>query len=208
LRKYVIELRLGLDDLAAAIPVVVQSRERVSAPAGMMGGALAGMMGEALDQFRAEAQADKAAVEALRTRLDGIEPIRLFASFNTVQAKVVTAHEVRVRVQQLREKYADAAAVEARIREHLRAATVTRANRPEAWMYPMRRPIRAPESQAIIVSINGVRHTGLYAVAGGVVTVTYRGEELSSLVGASAKSTAIILLHELVRAQLKRGRDT
>jgi hypothetical protein len=111
-------------------------------------------------------------------------------------------------VQQLREKYADAAAVDTRIREQLRAATVTRANRPEAWMYPMRRPIRAPESQPIIVTISGVRHTGLYAVASGVVTVTYRGEELSSLVGASAKSMAIFLLDELVRAQLKRGVDT
>jgi hypothetical protein len=61
LRKDAVELRLALDDLATTIPASVQSRMRVSAAASGMGGAM--------DQFRAEAEADGAAIAALRARL-------------------------------------------------------------------------------------------------------------------------------------------
>jgi hypothetical protein len=206
LRSYVDGLRVALDQLAATIPVAVQSREGLSAEAGMTSGALA-MLGEALDQFRAEARADTAAVEALRIRLDGVERVRLLASFKTIETKVMTAYEVRVCVQQLREKYTRAAAADVQFREHLRATAAARANPPKSWMYLMRHQMRVPESQPIIVTINGVQHTARYALTNGVVTVIYRGEELSSVVGASANSTATILLNELVRTQLKRGGD-
>ena len=120
-RKDVVELRLALENLAATIPVAVQSRERVSAAAGMMGGAM--------EQFRAEARADTATVETLRGQLGGIEPIPLLASYNTVEAKAVTAQEVRVRVQALRDKYLAAADTDAKTREHLRASAIARRNR-------------------------------------------------------------------------------
>jgi hypothetical protein len=121
------ELRLALEDLAGTIPRAIQSREHVAAATGQAG---------ALQQFRTEADADIAAVAALRVRLSGIEPIRLLASYSTVEAKVVTAHEVRLRVQQLREKYKAAAAADAQEGEHLRAAVEARvraARAPGVW---------------------------------------------------------------------------
>jgi molybdopterin converting factor small subunit len=127
LRNDAAELRLALENLAATIPAAVQSRERLAAATGQAG---------AFQQFRLEAETDRATVETLRARLSGIEPIPLLASYDTVEAKVVTAHEVRLRVQQLREKYTAAAAGDAQEREYLRAAAEARARAaqaPEAW---------------------------------------------------------------------------
>ena len=92
--------------------------------------AAAGGMGGPVEQFRTDADADAAAVNATRARLDGIEPIPLLATYSAVEAKTVTAHDIRVRVQQLREKYTAAAEADGKVREHLRAATLAPGNRP------------------------------------------------------------------------------
>lgn len=69
-----------------------------------------------ITQFLTEAERDSTTVAALRTRLDGIEPIPLLAGYSAVEAKAMTAHEVRVLVQQLREKYAAAADADGKVR--------------------------------------------------------------------------------------------
>jgi hypothetical protein len=103
LRKDAVELRLALEKLTATIPAAIQSRSAIAAATGQAG---------ALQRFRNEAEADLPTVAALRARLDGIEPVPLFAGYGTVEAKVVAAHEVRLRMQELREKYATALAAD------------------------------------------------------------------------------------------------
>jgi hypothetical protein len=102
--------------LAATIPVVVQSRTRVSAASGNVGGAL--------QQFRTDADTDTAAVRDLRTRLEGIERIGMLTGYDAIERKVLIAHEVKIRVDQLAAKYLAAADADERVREHLRAAAL------------------------------------------------------------------------------------
>lgn len=116
-RKDVTELRLELDALSSRIPAALQSRERASAATGR---------GGALDAFRTEAGIDSAAIEPLRAHLNQIERIRPLASYGEVEAKALTAHEIRTRVRQLAEKYDSAAREDERTREYLRNAMIAR----------------------------------------------------------------------------------
>ncbi len=120
-RKDVAELRVRLDDLAATVPMAVQSRQRVASAVGGMG--------SALDQFCAGADKDKATIESLQKRLGEIECVPLLAGYGALEGKVTAVQEVRTRVDQLAEKYAEAADADGKIREHLRAAALGRVNR-------------------------------------------------------------------------------
>ena len=99
-RRQCAELQFGLETLAATIPAAVESRARIAAMTGQTG---------ALQQFRTEADSDRAAVEALTKRIDRIKRIRFFAGYGAVEERALLAYEMHTQVKRLRDKYQRAA---------------------------------------------------------------------------------------------------
>ena len=99
-RRQCAELQIVLETLAATIPAAVESRARITAMTGLA---------SALQQFRAEADSDRAAVEELTKSLDRLKRIRFFAGYRAVEEKAIVAYEMSTQVKRLREKYQRAA---------------------------------------------------------------------------------------------------
>jgi hypothetical protein len=123
LRKELVELRHALDELKSHIPAAVESRLRVSAAAGAMGGAV--------EEFDREATNDTATVTELQACLTTIEPIPWLAGYSTLEAKALDAYKVRIAVERLATKYQAAAEADTEVRKHLRDAMIARGNRPK-----------------------------------------------------------------------------
>lgn len=99
-RRQCAELQLALESLNTTIPAAVESRARIAAMTGQTG---------ALQHFRAEADSDKASVEELKNRVDGISRIRVFVGYRAVEKRAVDAYDISTQVRKLREKYQRAA---------------------------------------------------------------------------------------------------
>ena len=93
------QARLEIDELTEKIRRCLKSREVVCAMTGQSG---------ALEHFRGEVAADTAELDRLHSRLAGIGWVSGLANYQKAEEIAVAVHELRGRVQQLREKYAAA----------------------------------------------------------------------------------------------------
>ena len=113
----VLELRVSLEDLAKAIPLAVQSRERVSAATGR---------GGALDAFRGEAQNDNRRLAESQRRIDIIAYDCMNAPDEELAAKLIDLHAIEMEATQLHGKYQVAFRADEEVRRHLRDAAAAR----------------------------------------------------------------------------------
>lgn len=116
-RKEVSALRVEIDAMPGRIAGAMQSRRAIGAATGMTGAHMA---------FQTMCEADLTAVEGLRSQIVNADHIPFWATYSDVEAKMLTASEVRGRLTQMSEKYKAARTEDEKMSDQLRAARIAR----------------------------------------------------------------------------------